>query len=115
MLPFSKTKGGAQGDESDDDSQGEAEAILDDIKETLEMARSQEVLPPVRIARILAGEGTGQFSSDSLGREQVDRHSVPLSVALNYIGGILDESSQEIYRLKVCSLPLLDFGGGLFL
>jgi hypothetical protein len=65
------------------------------------MARSQGVLSPVRVARILAGEGPGQFSSDSSGCEVLDRPSVPLSVALKYIGGILDESSQKILRLKV--------------
>ena len=78
--------------------------IHDDIKEALEMARSQGVLPPVRIARILAGEGPGQFSSNSSRRDPLDSHSVPLSVALKYIGGVLDESSQKIYRLKVRSI-----------
>lgn len=91
-----------QSDDADSrcNPQGEVEDIHDDIKEALEMARSQGVLPPVRIARILAGEGPGQFSSNSSRRDPLDSHSVPLSVALKYIGGVLDESSQKIYRLK---------------
>ena len=55
-------------------------------------------MPPVRIARILAGEGTGQFSIDNSGTEK-DKRTVPLSVALDYVGDILDESRGEIARL----------------
>jgi hypothetical protein len=81
----------------DDDSVGsEEQEILEDIREALTMARSQGVLPPVRIARILAGEGTGQFSVQSASSEQ----TVPLSVALDYVGEILDESRGEITRLQ---------------
>jgi hypothetical protein len=90
-----------QGDDSDDDSQGEVEDIYEDIREALDMARSQGVLSPVRVARILAGEGPGQFSSDYTRCEQSARPSVPLSVALKYIGGILDDSNQKLKRLKV--------------
>lgn len=65
------------------------------------MARRQGVLPPVRIARILAGEGTGQFSSASGGTTSSSQRTVPLSVALDYVGDILDDSRKEITRLKV--------------
>ena len=85
------------GEESDD----EVNDILEDIQETLALARSQGVLPPVRIARILAGEGTGQFSSAVIPSDRVQSRTVPLSVALDYVGDILDESRKEISRLKV--------------
>lgn len=86
-------------DHMDDSSiNSEEEEILDDIREALTLARSQGILPPVRIARILAGEGTGQFSIDNSGTEK-DKRTVPLSVALDYVGDILDESRGEIARL----------------
>jgi hypothetical protein len=85
------------GDESDD----EVDDILEDIQEALALARRQGVLPPVRIARILAGEGTGQFSSAGVMPEQPSQRTVPLSVALDYVGDILDESRKEISRLKI--------------
>ena len=84
----------------DDESQvSEGRAILDDIEEALEMARAQVVLPPVQIARILAGEGVGQFSTNEYNEENV--RSIPLSVALNYVGSILDDESDKIEKLKV--------------
>lgn len=58
------------------------------------------MLPPVRIARILAGEGTGQFSSEASTVEGENRRTVPLSVALEYVGTILEESRKDISRLK---------------
>jgi hypothetical protein len=73
---------------------------LDDIQEALALARRQGVLPPVRIARILAGEGTGQFSSESAISDAQKRRTVPLSVALDYVGTILEDSRKEISRLK---------------
>jgi hypothetical protein len=73
---------------------------LDDIQEALALARRQAVLPPVRIARILAGEGTGQFSSESSVDDGENRRTVPLSVALDYVGTILEESRKDISRLK---------------
>jgi hypothetical protein len=85
------------GDESDYD---EASEILEDIQEALSLARRQGVLPPVRIARILAGEGTGQFSSPGAAKSASQHRTVPLSVALDYVGAILDESRTEIGRLK---------------
>jgi hypothetical protein len=85
-------------DREDDSSiSSEEEGILDDIREALTLAKAQGVLPPVRIARILAGEGVGQFSSD-VRREQ--KQTVPLSVALDYVGDILDDSRREITKLK---------------
>lgn len=88
---------GDSGDESDDD----ASEILSDIQEALSLAQLQGVLPPVRIARILAGEGTGQFSSAGVAENSPRQRTVPLSVALDYVGAILDESRKEISRLKV--------------
>ena len=85
------------GEESDD----EVNDILEDIQETLALARRQGVLPRVRIARILAGEGTGQFSSSTVLSDRTQLRTVPLSVALDYVGDILDESRKEISRLKV--------------
>jgi len=85
------------GDESDYD---EASEILEDIQEALSLARRQGVLPPVRIARILAGEGTGQFSNVGATDKAPQQRTVPLSVALDYVGTILDESRQEIGRLR---------------
>jgi len=79
----------------------EEEEILDDIREALALARAQGALPPVRIARILAGEGSGQFSVDSRRNEKEPKQqTVPLSVALDYVGAILDDSRQDISRLK---------------
>lgn len=87
-------------DNVDDSSvNSEEEEILDDIREALSLARTQGVLPPVRIARILAGEGTGQFSVDKPAMDK-NKRTVPLSVALDYVGDILDVSRGEIARLK---------------
>jgi hypothetical protein len=74
--------------------------ILDDIQEALVLARRQGVLPPVRIARILAGEDPGQFSSPLPTDEEPKKRTVPLSVALDYVGTILEESRKDISRLK---------------
>jgi vacuolar protein sorting-associated protein 11 len=87
-----------QGD--DDESDDEVDDILEDIQNALALARRQGVLPPVRIARILAGEGTGQFSSGGISADRPQINTVPLSVALDYVGNILDESRKEISRLK---------------
>ena len=80
-------------------SESDVEELLDDIKEALSMARSHGVLPPVRVARILAGDGIGQFTEERRGDEENEK-SLPLSVALDYIGAVMDEQSQEIDRLK---------------
>lgn len=74
--------------------------IMDDIQETLALARRQRVLPPVRITRILAGESSGQFSTyDRNTGIASAKASIPLSVALDYVGTILEESRREIQRL----------------
>ncbi len=87
-------------DEADSDDEDE---ILDDIRDALALARRQGVLPPVRIARILAGEGSGQFSTDEAKTDggKSKKRTVPLSVALDYVGAILDDSRKDISRLKV--------------
>jgi hypothetical protein len=53
---------------------------------------------PVRIARILAGEGSGQFTSDRPSKER--KKTVPLHVALDYVGSVLEKSRKESYRLR---------------
>jgi hypothetical protein len=74
--------------------------ILEDVQEALALARRQGVLLPVRVTRILAGEGTGQFSSENLpSGEGQQRHTVPLAVALDYVGTHLESSRHEINRL----------------
>lgn len=74
---------------------------MEEIQECLNMAKRQGVLAPVRIARILAGEHSGQFSTDQyLTKEDQIKRTVPLSVALEYVGTILEESRKEISRLK---------------
>lgn len=95
--------------DSDDDSDDEVDEILCDIQEVLSLAQRQGVLPPVRIARILAGEGTGQFSSHKFVDTKSPQRTVPLSVALDYVGEILDESRSEISRLKVRHFILDNF------
>lgn len=64
------------------------------------LAKRQAVLPPVRVARILAGEGSGQFSAQEGNHRHSNRKTVPLSVALDYVGTILEESRKEISRLR---------------
>lgn len=75
---------------------------MEEIQECLSLAKRQGVLPPVRIARILAGEHCGQFSTDRSQQQEnkKGRTTVPLSVALEYVGTILEESRTEISRLK---------------
>jgi vacuolar protein sorting-associated protein 11 len=76
---------------------------MEEIQECLTLAKRQGVLPPVRITRILAGEHPGQFSTDQP-QQTKDNHltkgTVPLSVALEYVGTILEESRTEISHLK---------------
>ncbi len=81
-------------------SESDVEELLDDIREALSMARSQAVLPPVRVARILAGDGIGQFTEERKGDSEENDKGLPLSVALDYIGAVMDEQSSEIDRLK---------------
>lgn len=89
-------------DDESNHSDSSVEDLLDDIKEGLSLARSQKVLPPVRVARILAGGGTGQFQEEnrSTSKHSNEKNSVPLSVALDYIGDVFDESTKVINKLK---------------
>lgn len=88
-------------DRADDDSVSSEEAeILDDIREALTLAGTQGVLSPVRVARILAGEGVGKFTVDAAKQEEETKRTVPLSVALDYVGKTLDKARGEIARLK---------------
>ncbi len=82
-------------------SETEIGGVFRDIHEALVMAREHGDLPPVRVLRILAGEGFGQFSSDIHPSHLQSQCSVPLSVALDYVGAILDDSTRKINRLKV--------------
>jgi len=74
--------------------------LMDDIKEALSMARALGTLPPVRVARILSGDSVGQFTEERMGEANNHGKGVPLSVALDYVGSVMDEHSQEIDRLK---------------
>lgn len=92
---------GAIREDASINSETEIGGVFRDIHEALVMAREHGDLPPVRILRILAGEGFGQFSSDNHPSHLQTQCSVPLSVALDYVGAILDDSSRKINRLKV--------------
>jgi hypothetical protein len=86
-------------DLSDDDD--ELEEIYDDIQEALALARRQKALPPVRITRILAGEPPTQFSSSlSPGLTDEASKSIPLSIALDYVGSLLEESRSKATQLE---------------
>ena len=99
-IASEKTKDSTGTGETDDDSEDdELNEIMDDIQEALALARRQGVLPPVRIARILAGESSGQFSSGENAVDS-DKGSIPLSVALDYVGTLLEESRKQISRLE---------------
>lgn len=57
--------------------------------------------------RIVDGDEVGQFSHKKSSFLKSKNHgSVPLSVAFDYIGAVLDESSKDINRLKS---DLLDY------
>ena len=84
-------------------SESDIGGLLHDIHEALVMAREDHIdVPPVRILRILAGEGPGMFSSDNHNQSGAN-HScgVPLSAAMDYVGAVLDSSDRKIHRLKV--------------
>lgn len=74
--------------------------LMDDIKEALSMSRALGTLPPVRVARILSGDSVGQFTEERKSDVKNDGKGVPLSVALEYVGSVMDEHSQEVERLK---------------
>jgi len=87
---------GKLNDDATIDSESEIGGLLYDIHEALVMARDHGELPPVRILRILAGEKNGMFRCDNTSNA---KSSVPLSAAIDYVGTIMDESSQKINRL----------------
>eukprot|EP00571_Detonula_confervacea_P014445 CAMPEP_0172306174 /NCGR_PEP_ID=MMETSP1058-20130122/7296_1 /TAXON_ID=83371 /ORGANISM="Detonula confervacea, Strain CCMP 353" /LENGTH=1547 /DNA_ID=CAMNT_0013017977 /DNA_START=1 /DNA_END=4644 /DNA_ORIENTATION=- len=97
-------------EEASVDSESEIGGLLHDIHEALVMARDHGDLPPVRILRILAGEGHGMFNSDNNHNisnnnnnnksSSLNRCAVPLSAAMDYVGAVLDDSGGKIHRLK---------------
>jgi len=89
---------GLDEDDKSINSESDIGELLDDIKQGLSMVQS--VLPPVRVVRILAGIGIGQFTEERKEGVSSDDNGVPLSVALDYIGTVMDKQSQEIDRLK---------------
>jgi len=99
-IAAEKSNKGANQEDGSINSETEIGGVFRDIHEALVMAREHGNLPPVRILRILAGEGFGQFSSDNHPSHLQTQCSVPLSVALDYVGAILDDSSRKINRLK---------------
>ena len=94
-LPTSKD---AYHDEASVDSETDGGSLLRDVGESLVLARELGGVHPVRVLRTLAGESHGRFGSDAGGSSGP---SVPLSVALDYVGSVLDESAGTIDRLKV--------------
>ena len=95
-LPIFKD---AHQDESSVDSDTDGGSLLRDVGESLLLAREHGDIHPVRVLRTLAGESHGRFGSDAGGSGP----SVPLSVALDYVGSVLDDSAGTIDRLKVRS------------
>lgn len=75
--------------------------LLDDVREGLSMALAQGILPPIRIIRILAGNGIGQFTEERKEGSNDESNGVPLSVALDYVSDVMDEQSKKIERLKM--------------
>mmetsp|Transcript_31712 Transcript_31712/g.69632 ORF Transcript_31712/g.69632 Transcript_31712/m.69632 type:complete len:1416 (+) Transcript_31712:195-4442(+) len=76
--------------------------VLMDLREALFLARAQRAeLPPVRVVRTLAGEGTSRFTcSWKVSKPDGPPKGVPLSVALDYVGPVLDGSRDEAARLR---------------
>ncbi|KAL7550009.1 hypothetical protein ACHAWF_014291 [Thalassiosira exigua] len=111
-LNFLPCGQGSPKDEVSVDSESDIGGLLHDIHEALAMAREDHGgdLPPVRVLRILAGEGHGMFKSDKNhpsvtgGKSQIfpndSGSGVPLATAMDYVGAVLDESTKKIHRLK---------------
>jgi hypothetical protein len=101
-------------DETSFESESEIGGLLNDIHEALVMARDYGDVPPVRILRILAGEGHGVFHSEG-DKSNAHSHGVPMSAAMDYVGAILDECAVKIHRLKVrmCSFLFCCVKSGL--
>jgi hypothetical protein len=81
-------------------SDSDVGGLLTDIHEALMIIRDHGELPPVRILRILSGETHGQFSADMKSQLANNHGSVPLSAAIDYVGSVLDDSSNKIDRLQ---------------
>lgn len=81
-------------------SESDVGGLLTDIHEALMIIRDHGELPPVRILRILSGETHGQFSADMNSQLANNQGSVPLSAAIDYVGSVLDDSSNKIDRLQ---------------
>ena len=81
-------------------SDSDVGGLLTDIHEALMLIRDHGVLPAVRVLRILSGETHGKFSAD-IKSQQGNQSSVPLSAAIDYVGSVLDESSNKIDRLLI--------------
>ena len=93
---------GDPNEEASVESESEIGGLLHDIHEALVMAIDHGDLPPVRILRILAGEGRDMFTSDRLDANRYHHSSgVPLAAALDYVNAVLDDCSSKICRLKV--------------
>lgn len=89
-------------EEASVDSESEIGGLLHDIHEALVMAIDHGDLPPVRILRILAGEGRDMFTSDRLDANRYHHRSgVPLVAAMDYVSAVLDDCNNKICRLKV--------------
>ena len=101
-------------DETSFESESEIGGLLNDIHEALVMARDYGDVPPVRILRILAGEGHGVFHSEG-DKSNAHSHGVPMSATMDYVGAILDECAVKIHRLKVrmCSFLFCCVKSGL--
>ena len=80
-------------------SDSDVGGLLTDIHEALMLIRDHGELPPVRILRILSGETHGQFSAD-IKSLSANQGSVPLSAAIDYVGSVLDDSSNKIDQLQ---------------
>ena len=76
--------------------------VLADLQEALFLAQAQRAdLPAIRVVRILAGEGTGKFTSSStISSPDGPSQGVPLSVALNYVGPVLDGLRSDSHRIR---------------
>ena len=80
-------------------SDSDVGGLLTDIHEALMLIRDHGELPPVRILRILSGETHGQFSAD-IKSQAASQGSVPLSAAIDYVGSVLDDSTNKIDQLQ---------------
>jgi len=101
LVDISCVSGKWQAERGGDTAASSGDA-LSDLREALFMARAQRAeLPPARVARILAGEGSGRFSAPwKISQPDGPPRGVPLDIALDYIGPVLDGSHAEAARLR---------------